>query len=39
MTREQMDQIAWTTIHSRPPFSGQPGWLAPTHRPANYQEL
>jgi len=39
MKRAELDQIAWETIHSRPPFAGTPSGLAKSRRPANYQEL
>jgi hypothetical protein len=38
MTREEIDKIAWASIHARASFSGGPGGLVVTP-PANYQEL
>jgi len=39
MNRQQLDKIAWETIHARPLPKGKPRGVAYVNRPANYKEL
>lgn len=39
MAHEELDRIAWQTIHENPRPAGKPRGVAYTNRPANFREL
>ncbi len=39
LTRRDLDQIAWRTLHERIPDPGVPPGLGLANRPADYREL